>query len=129
MGVDVDGFTATVRDFNEGAQGNVVDFARLDAASSATMALPKTNWAQPLDEPPFVGYPVACGITFTYGGVRTDRTARVLDGRGRPVDGLFAVGEIQGGLFRERYAGGSGLMRGAVFGRLAGTVAAESPRA
>ena len=123
--IDVDaGVVASVVDnFNELTAGNVVDFTSLDGARYPGM-VQKSNWAQPLNSPPFEVFPVACGITFTYGGVRTDLDSRVMDGRDRAIPGLFAVGEIQGGLFLHQYAGGSGLMRGAVFGRIAGTCAA-----
>jgi tricarballylate dehydrogenase len=71
-----------------------------------------------------VAYPVTCGITFTYGGLKIDTQARVLDTEGRPLPGLFAAGEIVGDFFFHNYAAGSGLMRGAVTGRLAGEGAA-----
>src|SRR3954471_2333364 len=85
----------------------------------------KSNWALPLDSPPYVAYAVTCGITFTYGGLAIDTTARVIDTTGRPMPGLYATGEIAGGFFFHNYAAGSGLMRGATFGRIAGTQAAE----
>ena len=87
---------------------------------------PKSNWALPVDEAPFVVYPCACGITFTYGGLKIDTDARVLDTEGRVMPGLFATGEIIGEFFYFNYAAGTGLMRGAVFGRRAGTSAAAA---
>ena len=84
------------------------------------LAVPKSNWALPISEPPFVAFPVTCGITFTFGGVRVDADARVLDRAGRPIPGLYAAGELVGGLFFHNYPGGSGLTAGAVFGRRAG---------
>jgi tricarballylate dehydrogenase len=69
---------------------------------------------------------VTCGITFTFGGLRIDDRARVLDTEGRPIPGLFAAGEIVGGLFYYNYPGGAGLMAGAVFGRRAGGNAAAA---
>jgi N-methylhydantoinase A/oxoprolinase/acetone carboxylase beta subunit len=84
----------------------------------------KSNWAQPLDTPPFYVFAVTCGITFTFGGVRIDEAARVLDRAGRPIKGLHAAGELVGGLFYHNYPGGSGLTSGAVFGRRAGATAA-----
>ena len=86
---------------------------------------PKSNWALPVEQPPFTAFPVTCGITFTFGGVRVDDDARVLDTGGRPLPGLFAAGELVGGLFFHNYPGGSGLTAGAVFGRRAGYAAAE----
>jgi tricarballylate dehydrogenase len=70
------------------------------------------------------GLRVTCGITYTFGGLRIDDKARVLDGDFNPVPGLFAAGELVGGLFYFNYPGGSGLTNGAVFGRIAGTNAA-----
>jgi tricarballylate dehydrogenase len=75
----------------------------------------------PVERPPFTAFPVTCGITFTFGGVRVDDSARVLDTAGRPLPGLFAAGE----LFFHNYPGGSGLTAGAVYGRRAGYAAAE----
>jgi tricarballylate dehydrogenase len=79
----------------------------------------------PLDKPPFLGYAVTCGITFTFGGLKIDRRGRVLDGRDAPITGLYAAGELVGGLFYHNYPGGAGLMAGAVFGKIAGNSAAR----
>ena len=88
------------------------------------LAVPKSNWANPLDTPPFEAYGVTCGITFTFGGLAVDEEARVLGEDGAPMPGLFAAGELVGGLFYFNYPGGSGLTSGAVFGRVAGRNAA-----
>ena len=88
----------------------------------------KTNWATRLDQPPFCAYPVSLGITFTFGGLRINTAAAVVDHLDRPIPGLFATGEMTGGFFYRNYPGGSGLMRGAVFGRLAGAHAARWAR-
>ena len=90
------------------------------ARARSGIAPPKSNWAQTLDTPPFVGYAVTCGITFTFGGLRVTPRAEVLDTEDRPIPGLLAAGELVGGLFYENYPGGTGLMAGAAFGRLAG---------
>ena len=74
---------------------------------------------------PYVAYAVTCGITFTYGGLKIDTSARVIDTVGKPMEGLYATGEIAGGFFFHNYAAGSGLMRGATFGRIAGREAAR----
>jgi tricarballylate dehydrogenase len=89
---------------------------------------PKSNWALPIDKPPFTGFVVTCGITFTFGGLRIDNRAAVLDTGDRAIPGLFAAGELVGGLFYGNYLGGAGLMSGAVFGRLAGASAANYTR-
>jgi tricarballylate dehydrogenase len=86
----------------------------------------KSNWARRVDQPPFVAYPVACGITFTYGGLNVDTSARVLDTEGQIMPNLFAAGELTGEFFYFNYGAGAGLMRGAVFGRLAGRNAAQA---
>ena len=99
----------------------------LEAGQRGTDGLdpPKSNWANPLDTAPYEAYAVTCGITFTFGGVRIDAEARVLDRAGHPIPGLHAAGELVGGLFYHNYPGGSGLASGAVFGRRAGASAAE----
>jgi tricarballylate dehydrogenase len=84
----------------------------------------KSNWALPVERPPFTAFPITCGITFTFGGVRVDEDARVLDVSGRPLRGLLASGELVGGLFFHNYPGGTGLTAGAVYGRRAGYAAA-----
>jgi tricarballylate dehydrogenase len=125
-GVDAARFLRTVADFNAAVQTNVpFDPNRLDGRGTTGMSPPKTNWANPLTEPPFEAYAVTCGITFTFGGVRIDTTARVLDVGGRPITGLYSCGEMAAGIFFFNYPGGSGLTAGAVFGRLAGTAAAS----
>jgi tricarballylate dehydrogenase len=88
----------------------------------------KTNWATRLDAPPFQAYAATVGITFTFGGIRINADAAVVDYLERPIPGLFATGEMTGGFFYLNYPGGAGLMRGAVFGRIAGTNAARCAR-
>jgi len=88
----------------------------------------KSNWAQRLDTPPFHAYPVTCGITFTFGGIKITEKAEVVDTEGNIIKGLFAAGEITGGSFYHNYPGGSGLMKGAVFGRIAGVSAAAASK-
>lgn len=89
----------------------------------------KSNWALPLDSPPFTVYKVTCGITFTYGGLKINEQAQVIDKVGKPMAGLFAAGELTGGFFYHNYPAGAGLMRGAVFGRIAGRSAAATANA
>lgn len=97
-----------------------------DGRGTTGLEVPKSNWANTIDTPPFEAYAVTCGITFTFGGVRIDTEARVLDTEERPIPGLFAAGEMVGGIFYFNYPGGSGLAAGAVFGKIAGTSAARS---
>ncbi|MBM3534248.1 MAG: FAD-binding dehydrogenase [Alphaproteobacteria bacterium] len=96
-----------------------------DSRSTVGLPVPKSNWANTIEEPPFEAYAVTCGITFTFGGVRIDPGARVIDTEGQPIPGLFAAGEMVGGIFYFNYPGGTGLMNGAVFGRIAGASAGE----
>jgi tricarballylate dehydrogenase len=96
-----------------------------DGKSTAALNPPKTNWAARLDTPPFAAYPVTGGLTFTFGGVKIDRRARVIDTEDNPISGLYAAGELTGGFFYFNYPGASGLTRGAVTGRIAGTNAAR----
>ncbi|HWN15082.1 MAG TPA: FAD-binding protein, partial [Candidatus Dormibacteraeota bacterium] len=79
---------------------------------------------QRLDTPPYSAYPVTGGITFTFGGVRVTNRAQVVSMSWSVIAGLYACGEMVGGLFHGNYPGGTGLMSGAVFGRLAGAEAA-----
>jgi tricarballylate dehydrogenase len=84
---------------------------------------PPRQRAQPIDTP-YVGFGVTCGITFTFGGLKVDTRAQVLDTDDRPIPGLYAAGELVGGLFYQNYPGGAGLTSGAVFGKTAGDCAA-----
>ena len=95
-----------------------------DGRRTGGLAIDKSNWANPLTTPPFEAYSVTCGITFTFGGLKIDRNARVLSVDGRPIPGLYAAGELVGGLFYFNYPGGTGLTSGSVFGRIAGHSAA-----
>ncbi len=124
LGIAPAGLSRTVAAFNAAVQPGTFDPSRLDGKRTVGIAPPKSNWAVPVDTPPYTGYAVTCGITFTFGGLRIDREARVLDSDERPVPGLYAAGELVGGLFYFNYAGGSGLMAGAVFGKIAGERAA-----
>jgi tricarballylate dehydrogenase len=129
-GVDAQAFLRTVREFNAACRSDVVfDPNVLDGRRTAGLAIEKTNWANPLDTPPFHAYHVTTGVTFTFGGLKISRAAEVEDLYGRVIPGLYAAGEIVGGLFYHNYASGTGLMSGATFGRLAGMNAAQFARA
>ena len=98
-----------------------------DGRGTEGLAIPKSNWANTLDTPPFEAYAVTCGITFTFGGLRINTDAQVLSTDGEPISGLYAAGELVGGIFYFNYPGGTGLTNGAVFGKIAGTSAAAKP--
>src|SRR5712692_8344500 len=124
LGLDRAACLRTLEDYNEAVNGGRFDPTIHDGLTTRGVELAKSNWAQRLDAPPFLAYPVTGGITFTFGGVKVNDRAQVLDTSWEPIPGLYACGEMVGGLFHTNYPGGTGLMSGAVFGRLAGTHAA-----
>jgi len=116
---------ATISEFNAAVDRSVgFDPNVLDGRRTRGLSPDKTNWAMPIETPPFTAFRVTCGLTFTFGGLRVDETGCVIDTDLRPIKGLYAAGELVGGLFYGNYPGGSGLSAGAVFGRLAGGSAA-----
>ncbi len=124
-GVDAGGLERTVAAFNAAVRTNVpFDPNVKDGRGTAGLEIAKSNWANSLDTPPYEAYGVTCGITFTFGGLHIDGSGRVLDVAADPIPGLYAAGELVGGLFYFNYPGGTGLTSGAVFGRLAGNAAA-----
>ena len=114
----------TLDDYDAALPSGRFDPTMRDGLATKGLELPKSNWAQRLDTPPYVAYPVTGGITFTFGGVKINEWAAVVSTRWEPIPGLYACGEMVGGLFHTNYPGGTGLMSGAVFGRLAGAHAA-----
>lgn len=147
LGVNILQFCRTLDEYNAACpQTGTFNPFILDGLSTGTkLAIPKTNWAQPLVTGPFVAYAVTCGksspvfiscstaslahnqegITFTYGGLKTDTSAHVLNDGGERMPGLWAIGECSGGFFAFNYPGAAGLVKGAVFGRIAGKGAAQ----
>lgn len=123
IGVPAGDLTRTVEEYNASIDRSVRFDPTIKDQRVATVSPPKSNWSAPLETPPFYAYPVTCGITFTFGGLKGDLHGRVLDLDGRQIDGLFACGEALGGLFSVNYPGGSGLAAGMVFGRRVGRVA------
>jgi tricarballylate dehydrogenase len=118
-------FLETVRGYNAAIKRNVLFNPNIkDGRCTVGLDIEKSNWANPLEKPPFVAYAVTCGITFTFGGLKIDTRARVLDITDCALSGLYAAGELVGGLFYYNYPGSSGLMAGSVFGRIAGREAA-----
>ena len=125
-GVDAGRALNTIHEFNDAVDpSNEFDPTILDGRSTSGLLLDKTNWANTLNVPPFRAFPVTCGITFTYAGLRVDKNAAVLNGDGKKIPGLYACGEMVGGVFSGGYPGGSGLTSSAVFGRIAGRAAAQ----
>ena len=127
LDINVEGFLKAVKEFNE-AIVEEISFVpyKLDGRRTKGMKPDKTNWAQKIDTPPYRAYAVVCGLTMTYGGLKTNEKTQVIDTSDRPIKGLYAVGEITGGFFYHNYPSGTGLMRGAVMGRIAGAEAAAN---
>ena len=130
-GVDGPQFLKTVREFNAAVQGSAAfDHTIKDGKCTVGLSPAKSNWAQPLDTPPFDAYATTCGITFTFGGLRIDKdSGQVLNVHFHPIPGLYTAGEMVGGLFYFNYPSGTGLVSGAVFGRLAGAAAGQAAKA
>jgi tricarballylate dehydrogenase len=123
--VDAAQFLQTVREYNAAIARDVPFNPNIkDGRRTTGLAIDKSNWALALEKPPFAAYAVTCGITFTFGGVKIDTSTHVLDIADKPLPGLYAAGELVGGLFYFNYPGSSGLMAGSVFGRIAGREAA-----
>jgi len=120
-GVNADAALATLDTYNDAVDGQTAfDPTVLDGKAAGDLTPPKSNWAQKIDTGPFRAFPVTGGITFTYGGLKVDGDGSVIGQDGAKIEGLFACGEIVGGVFFAGYPGGSGLTSGAVFGRRAG---------
>ncbi|HEU5284338.1 MAG TPA: FAD-dependent tricarballylate dehydrogenase TcuA [Burkholderiales bacterium] len=125
--VDADAALEEIRRYNAAVRTEVPFNPNVkDGRCTTGLAVNKSNWANTLDQPPFEAYAVTCGITFTFGGLRIDTEARVISTDGEPIPGLYAAGELVGGIFYFNYPGGSGLTNGAVFGRIAGASAARA---
>jgi len=124
--VDAEAALAELKAYNAAVQTEITFNPNVkDGRGTKGLAIPKSNWANTLDTPPFEAYAVTCGITFTFGGLRIDTEARVISTDGEPIPGLYAAGELVGGIFYFNYPGGTGLTNGAVFGKIAGAGAAS----
>jgi tricarballylate dehydrogenase len=125
-GVNAANFVETIAAYNAAVTKDVPFNPNVkDGRATQGLAVPKSNWANTIDQPPYEGYAVTCGVTFTFGGLRVTREAQVMDLDYRAIAGLYAAGEMVGGLFYFNYPGGTGLTSGSVFGRIAGTAAAR----
>jgi tricarballylate dehydrogenase len=124
--VNADAALAEIRAYNKAVRTDVPFNPNIkDGRCTTGLAVNKSNWANSLDTPPFEAYAVTCGITFTFGGLRINSDAQVISTDGGPIPGLYAAGELVGGIFYFNYPGGSGLTNGAVFGKIAGASAAR----
>ena len=125
--VDSESALKTIKAYNQSVDDSVAFNPNVkDGRATNGLSLPKSNWANRLDKPPYEAYAITCGVTFTFGGLRVSTDAQVMDVDLNSVPGLFAAGEIVGGIFYNNYPGGSGLMAGSVFGKIAGEAAAQS---
>ena len=114
----------TVDDYNNACSGGEFSSLKEDHLATEGIEPVKSNWSRPIDSGPFMAYPIIPGICFTYGGIKTNSEAQVMDNDGRPIPGLYAAGEATG-LYYQVYTGATSVLRGAVFGKIAGTWAAK----
>jgi tricarballylate dehydrogenase len=130
LGLDPGAVARSVRAFNAAVRaGGTFNPATLDDCATEGLEPPKSHWAVPIEVPPFYGYPLRPGITFTYLGLEVDTCSRVRMSDGSAIENLFAAGEIMSGnILSSGYLGGFGLTIGTVFGRIAGAEAARVAR-
>jgi tricarballylate dehydrogenase len=127
--VDADAALAEIRAYNTAVRTDIPFNPNVkDGRCTTGLAVNKSNWANTLDTPPFEAYAVTCGITFSFGGLRINTDAQVMSTDGEPIPGLYAAGELVGGIFYFNYPGGTGLTNGSVFGRIAGANAAKAAK-
>ena len=130
MEIDPQALVAVVEEFNRSVRGGKFDPGSLDDCHTEGLTPPKSHWARAIDTPPYYGYPLRPGITFTYLGVTVDEQARVIMQNDQPAKNIFAAGEVMAGNILGRgYLAGFGLTIGSVFGRIAGREAARHGRA
>jgi tricarballylate dehydrogenase len=123
--MDVEQAVETIEEYNTACDPSEYDPEVLDGNAAETVDPPKSNWALPLNDPPYTGYPVTGGMTFGFGGIAITPDTKVLDTTDSIIPGLYAAGNSTGGLFYNNYPGGTGLTNAAVFGKIAGEQAAQ----
>ena len=127
--LDPDIVEKTVRDYNATVQAGTFNGQKLDDCRTEGLTPPKSHWALTIDTPPYIGYPLRPGITFTYLGVKVDDNARILMADGKPSANMYAAGEVMAGnVLGKGYLAGIGMTIGSVFGRIAGREAAKNAR-
>jgi tricarballylate dehydrogenase len=127
IGVPAVMLEATVTGFNTACVPGEFRPLEVDRLATRGLSPAKSNWAWRLDEPPFHAYPIISANVLTFGGLKVDINARVLDGDGHPIEGLYAAGEVVG-LYYGTYTGATSVLKGLVFGRLGGLHAAGQRR-
>ena len=129
-GIDVpaDDLAATVAAYNSACPApDGFDHVAPDGLATTGLSPAKSNWARPIDQAPFVAYPIMAANVFTFGGLKTTARAEVVDRDGGVVPGLYAAGELTG-LYYSNYTGSTSVLRGATFGRISGSHAAEAAK-
>ena len=124
LGLDTHALETTITQYNAAIGPGTFNAHIRDGRAAIGLAVPKSNWAFPINSPPFIAYPLTCAVTFTFGGIRTDCSARVVTPAGTVIPGLYAAGEVTG-LYYHSYPAGTSVLRAATFGRIAGTHAAR----
>lgn len=124
LGVDPGALGATVAAYNEACPEGEWDPTRPDGLATEGVTPAKSNWAKPIATGPFRAWPIMAANVFTFGGLKTDASARVVDRDGRVITGLYAAGEMTG-LYYSNYTGSTSVLRGATFGKIAGARAAS----
>lgn len=122
--VDPQGLQQTIAQYNAACTEGEFSALRVDGLATQGLEPRKSNWARPIQQGPFMAYPIIAGVCFTYGGIKTNSRAQVVDSDGRIIPGLYAAGEATG-LYYQVYTGATSVLRGAVFGKIAGEDAAE----
>jgi tricarballylate dehydrogenase len=125
-GVNPDAALREIRGYNKAVKKDIpFNMAIKDGRCTEGLKINKSNWANTIEDPPFEAYGVTCGVTFSFGGLKISTRGEVEDTGGHAIPGLYAAGELVGGIFYHNYPGGTGLTSGSVFGRLSGTSAAK----
>ncbi len=126
LGIDPEALQTTIAEYNAAVRAGAFNGQVLDDCRTEGLTPPKSHWAQRIDAPPYYGYPLRPGITFTYLGVKVNHQARVMMEEGSPSDNVFAAGEMMAGnILGKGYLAGLGMSIGTVFGRIAGREAAK----
>ena len=123
LAIPADALLATVAQYNASCTGEAFSPLALDGLRTRGLVPAKSNWARPIDKGPFRAYPIISSIVFTFGGLKVNVDAQVVDMEGRAIPGLYAAGETMG-LYYGNYTGATSVLKGAVFGRLSGLAAA-----
>jgi tricarballylate dehydrogenase len=129
LDLDADKLERVVAEYNASVRPGTFHPTKLDDCRTEGLTPPKSHWARRIEKPPFIGHPLAPGITFTFLGVKVNDRARVMMQDGKPSANLFASGEIMAGnILGQGYLAGFGMTIGTVFGRIAGEEAAKHAR-